>query len=92
MSDIISPKKSQRKPTPEFTNIYRLRDPETNEIRYIGKADDLEKRLEAHLWRNKKDHTYKGRWIKGLRAKGLKPIIELVEMVPYAIWPEREQY
>lgn len=71
--------------------IYCLKDPETNEIRYIGKtASPLYKRLSSH-YRDKK-HSYKTHWISSLKNKNLKPIIELVEECTENNWIEREKY
>jgi hypothetical protein len=66
-------------------NIYALRDPETQLIRYVGCTKlPLSKRLEAHLataqpsgWMiSRKDH-----WLVGLKARKLQPTIELLQVV-----------
>ena len=58
--------------------IYKLIDPLTNEIRYIGLTfNDLKQRLRSHCSENSKSH--KSNWIKKLKSEGLKPIIESVE-------------
>lgn len=36
------------------TFIYTLEDPRTKEIRYIGKSDNIEKRIKSHITRSKK--------------------------------------
>lgn len=72
--------------------IYKLIDPITNEIRYIGKTkNNLQKRLYEHLTkRNLLSKTHKNNWIKSLLYKNIKPIIELVEIVDEINWKEKE--
>jgi len=71
--------------------IYALIDPQTNEVRYIGKTiQTLKKRLTQHLCDG--NNTYKTNWIKKLKTNGLKPKIELIELVDDSEWVIREQY
>lgn len=51
--------------------IYGLFDPITDELRYIGKTNDIVKRRSGHL--RDKSKTYKANWIRSLLALGLKP-------------------
>lgn len=58
--------------------IYKLIDPETNEVRYIGLTfNTLKQRLKSHFYDKSKSH--KSNWVQKLRSKGLKPIIESIE-------------
>ena len=58
--------------------IYTLKDPLTNEIRYIGKTKySLVDRLCKHLITYEKNH--RANWIRKLSKQNLKPIIELLE-------------
>lgn len=58
--------------------IYKLIDPTSNEIRYIGLTfNTLKQRLKSHLSENSK--THKCFWIKKLKQKNLKPIIDIIE-------------
>lgn len=58
--------------------IYKLIDPISNEIRYIGLTfNTLKQRLGSHMSEPGKSH--KCNWIKKLKSQGLKPIIESVE-------------
>jgi len=61
--------------------IYVLLDPRTNEIRYLGKTNDTKERLYGHIYeKGKLGHKYK--WIQQLKKNGLKPIIEVLDIVP----------
>jgi hypothetical protein len=74
------------------TNIYILIDPETLEIRYVGKANDINQRYRAHLNRARKHQTHKLNWINSLKKKKLKPIIEVIDEVPIEEWHFWEKY
>lgn len=56
--------------------IYALRDPRTSEVRYIGKAKDVQRRARCHLMDSylSKEDTYKARWIRTLLRQGLEPV------------------
>ena len=71
-------------------HIYTLEHPITGEIRYVGKTNDLIKRLYDHCKANKK--TYTSCWIKSLKNKGLKPVIQLIETVEDNEWEFWERY
>jgi len=69
--------------------IYVLRDPETREIRYVGKTvGSLEKRLSEHLKYNGADH--RSFWIQSLLKQGLEPLIEQVDVCYDCEWQEKE--
>ncbi len=74
--------------------IYKLLDPITNEIRYIGKTKNvLSKRYNEHIYRAKQEHdSHVYCWIRKLLKDNLKPTIELVEECTEENWEEREQY
>ena len=76
----------------ETTNIYILIDPETQQIRYVGKANNITQRYRAHLNRARKHQIHKLNWIKSLKEKGLKPIIEIIDVVPINDWIFWETY
>lgn len=58
--------------------IYKLIDPISNQVRYIGLTfNDLKLRLKSHMSEPGKSH--KIFWINKLKKGGLKPIIESVE-------------
>jgi len=76
----------------ETTNIYILIDPETNQVRYVGKANNIFQRYKAHLNRARKHQIHKLNWINYLKTKGLKPIIEIIDIVPIDNWVFWETY
>ena len=76
----------------EITNIYVLIDPRTNMIRYVGKANNVTQRYQAHLNRARKHQIHKKNWIEQLKREGLKPIIEVIDIVPVADWVFWETY
>jgi hypothetical protein len=75
-----------------MAKIYKLKDPDTLETRYIGKTlQPLKYRLAGHISRSKKYRTaYINCWVYKLLQEGKKPIIELIEECDN--WEEREQY
>lgn len=76
------------------TFIYTLSDPDTLEVRYIGKANNLKYRLWAHIQEAKNDsrNQRKCNWIKKLLLQNKKPIIEILEEVPLESWKKSEIY
>ncbi|MBO0789998.1 MAG: hypothetical protein J2P36_03485 [Ktedonobacteraceae bacterium] len=75
----------------DLQSIYRLFDPRTQETRYIGISSDVNSRYQQHL----ADTTVclKTEWIRGLRASGLLPSIEILEAdLPPVLAGEREKY
>lgn len=73
--------------------IYTLIDPTTNEIRYVGKANNPDKRLSAHVYNSSyKSNPHKFNWIRKLRRQGLKPIMHVIEICAESEWKQREQY
>ena len=76
----------------ETTNIYVLIDPRTNQVRYVGKANNISERYKAHLNRARKHQIHKKNWIASLKREGLKPIIEIIDVVPINDWILWETY
>lgn len=72
------------------TNIYTLACPDTREIRYVGKSNDLRARLLDHI--KGEGETHKARWVRSLRRCGKRPIIEVLEVVPENQWQAAEQH
>lgn len=72
--------------------IYCLKDPETKEIRYVGKTTNINTRLKAHITRSKHNKYHSARWVQSILKRDLKPIIELIEECAEDNWVEREKY
>lgn len=70
--------------------IYTLSDPETKEIRYVGKTNNLKSRYNNHISHNIKTHCCN--WIKSLKKRNLLPIMEVIEKANDDNWVEREQF
>jgi len=73
----------------ETTFIYVLRDPETKDIRYVGKSNNPKRRLYNHLRKYKDVGTHKRNWIDSLKDK---PILEIIKEVPKSEWQTYEKY
>lgn len=72
-------------------HIYVLKDPETGEVRYVGKTKrSLKVRLKGHL--KDKSKNYKCAWIYSLKTRNLLPTIESIERTSDESWQEREMY
>lgn len=70
--------------------IYCLKDPVTRDVRYIGKTDNLKKRLDGHLSSSSKEKNYLGNWLRSL--KGEKPILAVLhEVAKGESWAEEER-
>lgn len=75
-----------------MVRIYCLLDPETKQVRYVGKTiSSLRDRLYSHI-SNTKIKTHKSDWIRGLKNRGLRPLIELIDEVSDDKWPEEERF
>lgn len=70
--------------------IYTLSDPITNEVRYVGKTNNLKTRFYNHLKAKKK--SYLSSWIINLKNKNLRPIIEVVDECELNDWNFFEKY
>jgi hypothetical protein len=80
-----------KRPLTKRVSIYVLKDPRTNEIRYVGKTKrSLKIRLSEHLQQKAKDHH--SRWINSLLKQNLQPLIEEVEKCSNSNWEEREKF
>jgi len=75
-----------------YTYIYALLDPRTQEVRYVGKSIDPPKRYLRHYKSDElKAQTYKARWLRGLKAKGLKADQVILQKIPNSEWEVAEQ-
>ena len=72
--------------------IYSLSDPITNEVRYIGKTYNPEKRYKEHIYKSKTGKTHRDFWIQKLMKLEQKPIMNIIEECNDENWVIREQY
>lgn len=68
------------------TFIYGLQDPRTGEIRYIGKADDLKRRMRCHRYEAGRLKTHRCNWLFSLQKEKLRPILVILDIVPKLNW------
>lgn len=70
-----------------MTYIYGLHHPETGELRYIGKANDVEKRLKSHMRDMLRRNTPLYCWMRTLNAPPKIAVLEAVD----GEWMEAER-
>lgn len=71
--------------------IYALTDPRNDEVRYVGKSIDPERRYISHLF-DKETNAGKVAWIERLESRGLKPGMKILEEADESNWSERESW
>lgn len=74
----------------KMVEIYALHDPDTNEIRYIGKANNAQKRLKSHIL-DRRHNRPVCQWVKSLVENGKAPVVRVLETVPADQWEEAER-
>lgn len=72
--------------------IYTLTDPNTQKVRYIGKAKNPKDRYSNHINKSRDKNTHKRNWINKLRKNNQKPILEVIEETTNDKWKEREKF
>lgn len=73
--------------------IYCLTDPRTKQIRYVGKSIDPKSRYGYHAGCTENGH--KGNWLRQLKGVGLKPEMEILEVIENCTdegWQESERW
>lgn len=76
--------------TPAY--IYVLCDPDTNEVRYVGKTDNPYRRFHVHLADCDSGNSYVKRWVRSLKRQGKRPVMTTIEFCDHASWADRERY
>jgi hypothetical protein len=71
--------------------IYGLFDPESDEIRYVGKANNAQKRFKTHLLDSKTAKRPVCLWVQSLIKLGKVPVIRVLETVPAEQWEFAER-
>lgn len=77
-----------------IVKIYVLKNPQTNNIHYVGRTLNEKTRYRQHIFlaKHKKNKDKKSSWIISILNKGLKPIMEIIEEVTESNAIEREMY
>jgi hypothetical protein len=75
-----------------ITYIYALCEPNTMKVRYIGCAYNLKERLTGHISEAASGYgkSLKNIWIRSLLAKGLKPVLRVLERTTHEQCKQRE--
>ncbi len=63
------------------TYIYVLRHPASGAICYVGQASYPARRYNGHIAASKYGRTKSQLWVKGLRAEGYRPIMEIIMII-----------
>ena len=66
--------------------IYLLIDPISNQIRYVGKTNNIKQRFKNHLNSCRDKNTHKRNWLNKLKKQGYKPEIEIIDIVIKDDW------
>lgn len=74
--------------------IYTLSDPDSLQVRYVGKSKKPNNRYSQHLIdaKNNKYKCYKDNWIRSLLKTNKKPIIDIIDELESNDWEWLEQY
>lgn len=72
------------------THIYALVCPNTDNVRYIGKSNNPQKRLHSHLTDGRLNH--RRNWLMSLKNNNQLPIVEILDTVKFEEWQFWEQY
>lgn len=74
-----------------MVEIYALLDPRNKAVRYIGKANNAQKRLKTHLSDCLKRKSPVCLWVKELLDAGMKPTLEILCQCSETTWPATER-
>jgi hypothetical protein len=72
--------------------IYILIDPETQQVRYVGKTKTPSRRYSQHISECSKIKSYKNNWILSLKNKGIKPEMVVIDECNFDNWIFLEQW
>jgi len=76
---------------PAHVQIYALCQPQTGEIKYIGKANNADKRYKSHLRECRRRRTPVYLWINKLLKNNLLPQLKVLTVVAVDKWEEIER-
>ena len=70
----------------ETVFIYALIDPKSNQVRYIGKTNNIHRRFRRHITERFLHDSHKDRWIRKLVDENISPEIEVIDEVYKSDW------
>lgn len=70
--------------------IYTLSNPITEEVRYVGKTNNIKRRLSAHMYKYR--NTHKDSWVQSLRINNIIPEICVIDEVSELEWEFWEKH
>jgi hypothetical protein len=86
-------KMSKRKKNLHDIYIYTLKERGVDKIRYIGKTNNIKRRLREHLIESVKlNKSHKHKWINSVLENSGEIEINIIEVVDYDNWEEKEVY
>lgn len=74
-----------------MSSVYALEDPRTNEIHYVGMAQDVHKRYDQHV-NHPQNNKKKNAWIEELKEAGMVPTLIILEETDAEHVHDRELY
>lgn len=74
-----------------MVEIYGLFDPDTDELRYVGKAKNAAQRLRTHLLECKRHRRPIHNWLRALLRAKKTPSLRVLESVPEDQWEAAER-
>lgn len=72
-------------------SIYALKDPRTDQIRYVGRARNVERRHREHCYYGSPNRKMR-QWIVELSNQGLLPVVQVLEVTTDSEARAREHY
>lgn len=75
-------------------DMYALLDPDSEEVRYVGRSVNAHQRYFQHIAKAKSDkrQNYCMTWIRSLLRQERKPLLVLLQTVPLVEWAECERF
>ena len=73
-----------------MVEIYGLFDPDTGDLRYVGKAKDSGNRFKRHIDERRLNRPV-NLWVRSLVASGKVPVLKVLEVVEDDKWEEAER-
>lgn len=89
---IINVLRSEKRIIMREGKIYVLKDPDTDQVRYVGVTFNLKKRIAAHFCPWTKDKSRKTEWVRELKQNGKRPVLAVIDSCTDDNWEEKEKF